>query len=162
MSPEDAVRDINLGRFAELDERGRIAQNVLAVYYELDPTLERVDPREVFRRIAALEGSPTEYHDQGQPQDRPTNHLSTGIKDAPEGSADRPDTRIGEFHWHARREVPPVHAVPRKARTTRPPPPLHQPLTSLQTLDNVWGAQGAQIQGLKSKEQSSQIVITKL
>ncbi len=56
MSPEGAVRDINLGRFAELDERGRIAQNVLAVYYELDPTLERVDTREVFRRIAELEG----------------------------------------------------------------------------------------------------------
>ena len=56
MSPEDAVRDINLGRFGELDERGRIAQNVLAVYYELDPTLERVDTREVFRRIAELEG----------------------------------------------------------------------------------------------------------
>ena len=56
MSPQDAVRDINLGRFAELDERGRIAQNVLAVYYELDPTLERVDTREVFRRIAELEG----------------------------------------------------------------------------------------------------------
>jgi len=37
-------------------ERGRIAQNVLAVYYELDPTLERVDTREVFRRIAELEG----------------------------------------------------------------------------------------------------------
>lgn len=54
MSPQDAVRDINLGRFAELDERGRIAQNVLAVYYELDPTLERVDTREVFRRIATL------------------------------------------------------------------------------------------------------------
>lgn len=56
MSPEDAMRDISLGRFAELDERGRIAQNVLAVYYELDPALERVDTREVFRRIAELEG----------------------------------------------------------------------------------------------------------
>ncbi len=56
MSPEDAMRDINLGRFAELDEHGRIAQNVLAVYYELDPTLERVDTREAFRRIAELEG----------------------------------------------------------------------------------------------------------
>ena len=56
MSPEDAMRDISLGRFAELDEHGRIAQNVLAVYYELDPTLERVDTREVFRRIAELEG----------------------------------------------------------------------------------------------------------
>ncbi|MEC3854112.1 MBL fold metallo-hydrolase [Paenarthrobacter ureafaciens] len=56
MSPEEAMRDINLGRFAELDERGRIAQNILAVYYELDPTLERVDTLEVFRRIADLEG----------------------------------------------------------------------------------------------------------
>jgi len=56
MSAEDAMRDINLGRFAALDERGRLAQNVLAVYYELDPTLERVDTLEVFSRIAALEG----------------------------------------------------------------------------------------------------------
>lgn len=56
MSPEDAMRDISLGRFAGLDEHGRLAQNVLAVYYELDPTLERVDTREVFRRIAELEG----------------------------------------------------------------------------------------------------------
>ena len=56
MSAEDAMRDIALGRFDSLDEKGRIAQNVLAVYYELDPELERVDTREVFRRIAALEG----------------------------------------------------------------------------------------------------------
>jgi cyclase len=56
MSAEDAMRDIVLGRFAELDERGRLAQNVLAVYYELDPDLERVDTLEVFRRIADLEG----------------------------------------------------------------------------------------------------------
>jgi glyoxylase-like metal-dependent hydrolase (beta-lactamase superfamily II) len=56
MTPEEAMHDIDLGRFAELDERGRIAQNILAVYYELDPTLERVDTLEVFRRIAELEG----------------------------------------------------------------------------------------------------------
>ncbi|MFI5952985.1 MBL fold metallo-hydrolase [Cryptosporangium sp. NPDC051539] len=56
LSPEDAVRDIDLGRFASLDEHGRIAQNVLAVYYELDPGREREDTREVFRRIAELEG----------------------------------------------------------------------------------------------------------
>ncbi|MGW3283461.1 MBL fold metallo-hydrolase [Streptomyces sp. NPDC001002] len=56
MTPQDAMRDINLGRFARLDERGRIAQNVLAVYYELDPTMERVDVGEVLRRIAELEG----------------------------------------------------------------------------------------------------------
>jgi cyclase len=56
MSPQEAMRDISLGRFAELDERGRLAQNVLAVYYELDPGLKRVDTLEVFRRIADLEG----------------------------------------------------------------------------------------------------------
>jgi glyoxylase-like metal-dependent hydrolase (beta-lactamase superfamily II) len=56
MTPEEAVRDIDLGRFAELDERGRIAQNVLSVYYELDPALERVNTAEVFRRMAELEG----------------------------------------------------------------------------------------------------------
>jgi glyoxylase-like metal-dependent hydrolase (beta-lactamase superfamily II) len=56
MSPQDAMRDISLGRFGALDEKGRLAQNVLAVYYELDPALERVDTREVFRRIAELEG----------------------------------------------------------------------------------------------------------
>ncbi|WP_431876966.1 MBL fold metallo-hydrolase [Amycolatopsis sacchari] len=56
MTPEDAMRDISLGRYAALDERGRLAQNVLAVYYELDPAMERVDTREVFRRIAELEG----------------------------------------------------------------------------------------------------------
>ena len=56
MSAEEATRDINLGRFSGLDERGRIAQNILAVYYELDPELQRVDTLEVFRRIAELEG----------------------------------------------------------------------------------------------------------
>lgn len=56
MSPEDAMRDISLGRFGSLDEKGRLAQNVLAVYYELDPALERVGTLEVFRRIAELEG----------------------------------------------------------------------------------------------------------
>ncbi|MGW6280314.1 MBL fold metallo-hydrolase [Kribbella sp. NPDC055071] len=56
MTAEEAMRDISLGRFAQLDERGRIAQNVLAVYYELDPTMERVDTGEVLRRIAELEG----------------------------------------------------------------------------------------------------------
>lgn len=50
------MRDISLGRFADLDERGRLAQNVLAVFYELDPEMERVDTREVFGRIAELEG----------------------------------------------------------------------------------------------------------
>jgi len=56
MTAEEAMLDINLGRFAELDERGRLAQNVLAVYYELDPELKQVDRTEVFRRIGVLEG----------------------------------------------------------------------------------------------------------
>jgi cyclase len=56
MTAEEAMLDINLGRFAALDERGRLAQNVLAVYYELDPGLKHVDRTEVFRRIGILEG----------------------------------------------------------------------------------------------------------
>lgn len=56
MSAVDAMRDIDLGPFAGLNEHGRIAQNVLSVYYELDPTLERVNQIEVFRRVAELEG----------------------------------------------------------------------------------------------------------
>lgn len=56
MSPEQAMREINLGRFTDLDEHGRLAQNVLAVYYELDPTLTRAETVEVFGRIAELEG----------------------------------------------------------------------------------------------------------
>jgi len=68
MTAEDAMRDINLGRFADLDERGRLAQNVLAVYYELDPALERVETLEVFRRIAELEGYTDQPADDGQPE----------------------------------------------------------------------------------------------
>jgi len=75
MTAEEAMRDINLGRFAELDERGRLAQNVLAVYYELDPALERVETLEVFRRIAELEGftdQPTDTSAQKpDPEDSP-------------------------------------------------------------------------------------------
>jgi cyclase len=56
MTPEEAMRAINLGRLAELDEHVRIAQNVLAVNDELDPTLAHVDTIEVFRRMAELEG----------------------------------------------------------------------------------------------------------
>jgi cyclase len=56
MGAEEAARDIDLGRFAVLDEKGRLAQNVLAVYNELDPDAERVPTLEVWRRIANLEG----------------------------------------------------------------------------------------------------------
>lgn len=56
MSPTEAMHDIALGRFGEWAESGRIAQNVMAVYLELDPSLERPDTREIFARVAALEG----------------------------------------------------------------------------------------------------------
>lgn len=56
MSAEEATADIALGEFGQLAEHGRIAQNVLAVYYELDPQLPRVDVLSVFGRIAELEG----------------------------------------------------------------------------------------------------------
>lgn len=56
MSPTDAMHDIALGRFGEWAESGRIAQNVMAVYLELDPSLERPDTKEIFARVAALEG----------------------------------------------------------------------------------------------------------
>lgn len=56
MSAEDAIRDIGLGKYGELAEHGRIAQNVLAVYYELEPEMEKVDVLTVFGKIAELEG----------------------------------------------------------------------------------------------------------
>lgn len=56
MSPDEAILDIALGQYAEIPEHGRIAQNVLNVYYELDPTLERRDVLRVFSQIGELEG----------------------------------------------------------------------------------------------------------
>ena len=56
MSAEDAIRDIALGEFGTWAEHGRIAQNVLAVYYELEPTMPQVDVLSVFGKIAELEG----------------------------------------------------------------------------------------------------------
>ena len=53
--PEEAARRINLSQFASWNEGGRIIQNVLAVYYELDPTLSRWGRREIFEQIAELE-----------------------------------------------------------------------------------------------------------
>jgi cyclase len=56
MSPDEAIEDIDLGEWGEVAEHGRLAQNVLAVYYELDPTLERRDVLTVFKQIGELEG----------------------------------------------------------------------------------------------------------
>ncbi|HWE56662.1 MAG TPA: MBL fold metallo-hydrolase [Acidimicrobiales bacterium] len=63
--PEDAARQISLDQFSTWNEGGRIAQNVLAVYYELDPTLPRRERIAIFEQIAELEarhGAPTGAH----------------------------------------------------------------------------------------------------
>lgn len=56
MSAEDAINDIDLGDFGKLAEHGRLAQNVLSVYYELDDSTRRRDLLEVIAEIGRLEG----------------------------------------------------------------------------------------------------------
>ncbi len=56
MSPTEAMYDINLGEFGKWAESGRLAQNVMAVYLELDPSLDKPDFTEIFTRVAELEG----------------------------------------------------------------------------------------------------------
>lgn len=53
---DDAIASIDLGRYAEVPEFGRLAQNVLNVYQQLDPTMERPERLTVLSKIAALEG----------------------------------------------------------------------------------------------------------
>ena len=53
---DEAIASIELGRFADLPESGRLAQNVLNVYQQLDPTIPRPDRMTVLTKIAALEG----------------------------------------------------------------------------------------------------------
>lgn len=55
MDAWDAARDIALGDFAALGERGRIAVNVEAVYRALDPAHRSPTVVELFQRMAALE-----------------------------------------------------------------------------------------------------------
>ena len=55
MDAWEAARDIALGEFAALGERGRIAVNVEAVYRALDPAHRSPGIVELFQRIAALE-----------------------------------------------------------------------------------------------------------
>lgn len=52
--PAEAARRIPLGRFAELDAGERIVQNVLAVYYELDPSMERADMMGIYDQMADM------------------------------------------------------------------------------------------------------------
>jgi cyclase len=63
-----AIASIDLGRFADLPEHGRLAQNVLNVYQQLDPSLPRPDRLTVLTKIAALEGfSPTAFEQAATP-----------------------------------------------------------------------------------------------
>jgi len=55
MDAWDAARDIALGEFARLGERGRIAVNVEAVYRALDPAHRTPSIVELFQRMAELE-----------------------------------------------------------------------------------------------------------
>lgn len=55
---DDAITTIDLGKFADLPESGRLAQNVLNVYQQLDSTVARPDRLNVLTKIAALEGFP--------------------------------------------------------------------------------------------------------
>ncbi|GAA3533689.1 hypothetical protein GCM10022222_16280 [Amycolatopsis ultiminotia] len=60
-----AVESIDLGRYAKLPEHGRLAQNVLNVYQELDPTVPRPPRFDVLGRIGALEGFTDALADEG-------------------------------------------------------------------------------------------------
>jgi cyclase len=53
---DEAISSIDLGDYAKVPEHGRLAQNVLNVYQQLDPSLPRPDRMLVLQRIAALEG----------------------------------------------------------------------------------------------------------
>lgn len=61
MTTEEATADINahLGKFAELGDRERLAQNVINIYESMDPDMESVPQLEVFRRMATLDGYPS-------------------------------------------------------------------------------------------------------
>lgn len=56
LSVDEAIDSIDLGRWADLPEHGRLAQNVLNVYQQLDPAMPRPERLTVLGRIAALEG----------------------------------------------------------------------------------------------------------
>ncbi|WP_181782329.1 MBL fold metallo-hydrolase [Pseudonocardia pini] len=56
---DEAIASIDLGAYRDLPEHGRLAQNVLNVYQQLDPSMDRPDRLTVLSRIAALEGFAT-------------------------------------------------------------------------------------------------------
>ncbi|MBW0115746.1 MBL fold metallo-hydrolase [Pseudonocardia sp. KRD-169] len=68
LTPEQAVEVIDLGPYAGVPESGRIVQNVLNVYHQLDDALPMPDQAGVFGRIAAREGFLAERSgEKGQP-----------------------------------------------------------------------------------------------
>jgi glyoxylase-like metal-dependent hydrolase (beta-lactamase superfamily II) len=64
LSVDDAIASIDLGRWADLPEHGRLAQNVINVYQQLDPSMERPERLTVLGRIAKLEGFPPKEEEQ--------------------------------------------------------------------------------------------------
>ncbi|PRZ44022.1 glyoxylase-like metal-dependent hydrolase (beta-lactamase superfamily II) [Antricoccus suffuscus] len=56
VTAQDAARNMDLGKFAELNERGRVVQNVLNVYHQLDPAHPAPEILDIFEEIARLEG----------------------------------------------------------------------------------------------------------
>lgn len=55
-SVRDAVRSIDLGKFSELNERGRIVQNIQNVYSQLDPSKPAPARTDIMTEIALVEG----------------------------------------------------------------------------------------------------------
>jgi Metallo-beta-lactamase superfamily len=67
LSVDDAIASIDLGRYAQVPEHGRLAQNVLNVYQQLDPSMDRPNRLTVLSRIAALEGWAASFRRAGSP-----------------------------------------------------------------------------------------------
>lgn len=56
LTVDEAIDSIDLGEYAKVPEFGRIAQNVLNVYQQLDPTTPRRERMTVLSKIALIEG----------------------------------------------------------------------------------------------------------
>lgn len=58
LTVDEAIASIDLGDWATLPEHGRLAQNVINIYEQLDPGSARFDRLSVLNRMGALEGFP--------------------------------------------------------------------------------------------------------
>jgi len=56
LSVDDAIATFDLGKWADRPEHGRLAANVLNVYQQLDPDMDRANPLTILSRVAKLEG----------------------------------------------------------------------------------------------------------